>query len=90
MFTNPVLSPLELDGFNSSGDRDLLAVLECRLRPQNVSFAELGENILRIAHGTGTFFITMTPISWLGNSAITTPHDQRLGHFARADFRDGD
>jgi hypothetical protein len=64
MFSNPVLWPLELDGSNNIGDRDLLAVLECQLRPQNVSFAGLGENILRIAHGTGTLFITMTPISW--------------------------
>src|ERR1700692_427489 len=34
---------LKLDGFNYVGDPYLAPVLECRLRPQYVSFPQLGE-----------------------------------------------
>ena len=34
---------LKFDGFNYVGDSYVPAVLKCRLSPQNVGFAELGE-----------------------------------------------
>ena len=43
---------LKFDGFDYIGDPDLTPVLERRLRPQNVSFAELGEReSLRLLDG---------------------------------------
>jgi hypothetical protein len=77
---------LKLDGFNNIGDRDLLAVLECRLRPQNVSFAEVGENFLRIAQHRDIVHYDYAYIA-VRNSAITTARTiSDLWHFARADF----